>query len=191
MGVHRVKQALNASSRMWKTLSLLFLAATIGWSHKAGDLLLVDEAVKLLQIDNVQSLEKNLLDVKAEKAEKEQEVEALKAELELAKNIHAAQMAEMKSSHAGELEKLRSTLQGEVGECKENILGNLKMVRDSQEVIQVQKKTIEDLKSVVSKESSLNAAYQQMRDADCDYLAPIITTISTQREEIENLKKAH
>merc|ERR1712012_1172263 len=76
------------------------------------------------------------------------------------------------------------------GECKENIRDNLKMVRDSQAVIQVQKKTIEDLKSVVSKESSLNAAYQQMRDADCDYLAPIITTISTQREEIENLKKA-
>merc|ERR1712012_617159 len=86
MGViARVKQALNASSRMWKTFSLLFLAATIGWSHKAGDLMLVDEAVKLLQIDNVQSLEKNLLNVKAEKAEKEQEVEALKAELELAK----------------------------------------------------------------------------------------------------------
>merc|ERR1712012_768434 len=233
MGViARVKQALNASSRMWKTFSLLFLAATIGWSHKAGDLMLVDEAVKLLQIDNVQSLEKNLLNVKAEKAEKEQEVEALKAELELAKNNHAAQMAEMKSSHAEELEKLRSTLQGkvdkswtlvdfmmkvlkktqgaakaredlmdtqatmvgqlkaEVGECKENIRDNLKMVRDSQAVIQVQKKTIEDLKSVVSKESSLNAAYQQMRDADCDYLAPIITTISTQREEIENLKKA-
>merc|ERR1712012_1117542 len=232
MGViARVKQALNASSRMWKTFSLLFLAATIGWSHKAGDLMLVDEAVKLLQIDNVQSLEKNLLNVKAEKAEKEQEVEALKAELELAKNNHAAQMAEMKSSHAEELEKLRSTLQGkvdkswtlvdfmmkvlkrtqgaakaredlmdtqatmvgqlkaEVGECKENIQDNLKMVRDSQAVIQVQKKTIEDLKSVVSKESSLNAAYQQMRDADCDYLAPIITTISTQREEIENLKK--
>merc|ERR1711963_242642 len=203
MGIARVKQALNASSRMWKTFSLLFLAATIGWSHKAGDLMLVDEAVKLLQIDNVQSLEKNLLDVKAEKAEKEQEVEALKAELELAKNNHAAQMAEMKSSHAGELEKQRSTMQGkleeqrstlqgkaEVGECKENIGDNLKMVRDSQEIIQVQKKTIEDLKSVVSKESSLYAAYQQMRDADCDYLAPIITTISTQREEIENLKKA-
>merc|ERR1719328_633439 len=81
-------------------------------------------------------------------------------------------------------------LKAEVGECKENIRDNLKMVRDSQAVIQVQKKTIEDLKSVVSKESSLNAAYQQMRDADCDYLAPIITTISTQREEIENLKKA-
>merc|ERR1712012_494513 len=76
------------------------------------------------------------------------------------------------------------------GECKENIRDNLKMVRDSHAVIQVQKDTIEDLKSVVSKESSLNAAYQQMRDADCDYLAPIITTISTQREEIENLKKA-
>jgi len=58
MGIHRVKQALNAISRMWKTLSLLFLAATMGWSHKAGDLLLVDEAVKLLQIDNVQNLEK-------------------------------------------------------------------------------------------------------------------------------------
>merc|ERR1712240_720197 len=81
-------------------------------------------------------------------------------------------------------------LRAEVGECKENIRDNLKMVRDSQAVIQVQKDTIEDLKSVVSKESSLNAAYQQMRDADCDYLAPIITTISTQREEIENLKKA-
>merc|ERR1712012_993041 len=243
MGSHREKQALNASSRMWKTFSLLFLAATIGSSHKAGDLLLVDEAVKLLQIDNVQSLEKNLLDVKAEKAEKEQEVEALKAELELAKYNHAAQMAEMKSSHAEELDKQRSTMQGkleeqrstlqgkvdkswtlvnfmmkvlkkiqgaakaredlmdtqatmvsqlraEVGECKENIRDNLKMVRDSQAVIQVQKEIIKDLKSVVSKESSLNAAYQQMRDADCDYLAPIITTISTQREEIENLKKA-
>merc|ERR1712004_86461 len=83
-----------------------------------------------------------------------------------------------------------SQLKAEVGECKENIRDNLKMVRDSQAVIQVQKKTIEDLKSVVSKESSLNAAYQQMKDADCDYLAPIITTISTQREEIENLKKA-
>jgi len=164
---------------------------------------------------------KNLLGVKAEKAEKEQEVEALKAELELAKNNHATQMAKMKSSHAEELEKLRSTLQGkvdkswtlvdfmmkvlkktqgaakaredlidtqatmvsqlkaEVGECKENIRDNLKMVRDSQAVIQEQQKTIEDLKSVVSKESSLNAAYQQMRDADCDYLAPIITITSS------------
>merc|ERR1711963_1200924 len=41
--------------------------------------------------------------------------------------------------------------------------------------------------------SSLNAAYQKIRDADCDlpgYLASITTTLSTQQEEIQNLKKA-
>merc|ERR1711963_840306 len=41
--------------------------------------------------------------------------------------------------------------------------------------------------------SSLNAAYQKIRDADCDlpgYLASITTTLSTQQEEIQNLKRA-
>ena len=31
---------------MWKTLSLLFLAANIGWAHKVGDLSLADEAAR-------------------------------------------------------------------------------------------------------------------------------------------------
>merc|ERR1712004_58441 len=83
-------------------------------AHEAVDLFLTDEAIKLLQVDNIQNLERNLLDVKALKAEREQEVEALKAELESTKGAHAAQMAELKSSHAEELEKQRSTLQGKI-----------------------------------------------------------------------------
>jgi len=220
---------------MWKTLYLLFLSSTMVSAHEAVDLFLTDEAIKLLQVDNIQNLEKNLLDVKALKAEREQEVEALKAELESTKGAHAAQMAELKSSHAEELEKQRSTLQGkidkswtlvgfmmkvleksngaarareelmgtqaamlsqvkaELAECKENIGESLKMVRDSQEVIQGQRETIKDLESVIVEESSLNAAYQKIREADCDlprYLASITRTLSTQQEEIQNLKKA-
>merc|ERR1712107_364574 len=86
-----------------------------------------------------------------------------------------------------------SQLKAELAECNENIGESLRMVRDSQEVIQGQRETIEDLESVVVEESSLNAAYQKIRDADCDlpgYLASITTTLSTQQEEIQNLKKA-
>merc|ERR1712038_492595 len=228
-------EAVTSGARMWKTICLLFFSATMVSAEEAVDLFLTDEAIKLLRVDNIQNLEKNLLDVKALKSEREQEVEALKAELESTKGAHAAQMTELKSSHAEELEKQRSILQGkadkswtlvgfmmkvlrksngaakareklmgtqaamlgqlkaELAECKENIGESLKMVRDSQEVIQGQRETIEDLESVVVEESSLNAAYQKIRDADCDlprYLASITTTLSTQQEEIQNLKKA-
>merc|ERR1712038_143741 len=228
-------EAVTSGARMWKTICLLFFSATMVSAEEAVDQFLTDEAIKLLQVDNIQNLEKNLLDVKALKSEREQEVEALKAELESTKGAHAAQMTELKSSHAEELEKQRSTLQGkadkswtlvgfmmkvlkksngaakareelmgtqaamlgqlkaELAECKENIGESLKMVRDSQEVIQGQRETIEDLESVVVEESSLNAAYQKIREADCDlphYLASITTTLSTQQEEIQNLKKA-
>jgi len=88
-------------------------------------------------------------------------------------------------------------LKAEVAECKENIGDSLKMVRDSQKVIQGQQSTIEDLKSVIVDESSLNAAYQKIRNTDCDipgYFKATFTTftstMSTQQEEIENLKEA-
>merc|ERR1719204_2374002 len=88
-------------------------------------------------------------------------------------------------------------LKAEVTECKENIGDSLKMVRDSQKVIQGQQSTIEDLKSVIIDESSLNAAYQKIRDTDCDIpryfkaaFTTFTTTLSTQQEEIENLKEA-
>merc|ERR1712200_24160 len=88
-------------------------------------------------------------------------------------------------------------LKAEVAECKENIGDSLKMVRDSQKVIQGQQRTIEDLKSVIIDESSLNAAYQKIRNTDCDipgYFKATFTTftstMSTQQEEIENLKEA-
>jgi len=88
-------------------------------------------------------------------------------------------------------------LKAEVAECKENIGDSLKMVRDSQKVIQGQQSTIEDLKSVIIDESSLNAAYQKIRDTDCDIpgyfkatFTTFTTTLSTQQEEIENLKEA-
>merc|ERR1711962_1707452 len=107
-------EAVTSGTRMWKTLYLLFLSSTMVSAHEAVDLFLTDEAIKLLQVDNIQNLEKNLVDVKALKAEREQEVEALKAELESTKGAHAAQMAELKSSHAEELEKQRSTLQSKI-----------------------------------------------------------------------------
>merc|ERR1719204_1108674 len=88
-------------------------------------------------------------------------------------------------------------LKAEVTECKENIGDSLKMVRDSQKVIQGQQSTIEDLKSVIIDESSLNAAYQKIKDTDCDIpgyfkatFTTFTTTLSTQQEEIENLKEA-
>merc|ERR1719474_2104318 len=88
-------------------------------------------------------------------------------------------------------------LKAEVAECKENIGESLKMVRDSQKVIQGQQSTIEDLKSVIVDESSLNTAYQKIRDTDCDIpgyfkatFTTFTTTLSTQQEEIENLKEA-
>merc|ERR1719150_650452 len=87
-------------------------------------------------------------------------------------------------------------LKAEVADCKENIGESLKMVRDSQKVIQGQQSTIEDLKSVIVDESSLNAAYQKIRKTDCDipgYFKATFTTftstMSTQQEEIENLKE--
>merc|ERR1719297_254591 len=100
-----------------------------------------------------------------------------------------------------ELVNTQSTMLGqlkaEVTECKENIGDSLKMVRDSQKVIQGQQSTIEDLKSVIIDESSLNAAYQKIRDTDCDIpgyfkaaFTTFTTTLSTQQEEIENLKEA-
>merc|ERR1711962_1946621 len=94
---------MGSGARMWKTLYLLFLSSTMVSAHEAVDLFLTDEAIKLLQVDNIQNLEKNLLDVKA-----------LKAELESTKGAHAAQIAELKSSHAEELEKQRSTMQGKI-----------------------------------------------------------------------------
>merc|ERR1712241_105846 len=234
MGIHKLKQS-PGGARMWKTLYLLSLSSTMVSAHEAVDLFLTDEAITLLQGDNIQNLDKNLLDVKALKAEREEEVEALKAELESTKGAHAAQIAELKSSHSEELERQRSTLQGkidkswtlvgfmmkvlkksngaakareklmgtqaamlsqlkaELADCKENIGESLRMVRNSQEVIQGQRETIQDLESVVVEESSLNTAYQKIREADCDlprYLASITTTLSTQQEEIQNLKKA-
>jgi len=88
-------------------------------------------------------------------------------------------------------------LKEEVAECKENIGDSLKMVRDSKVVIMGQQNTIEDLKSVVLEESSLIAAYQNISNTDCEIpgyyeatFTTFTTTLSTQQEEIENLKEA-
>merc|ERR1712038_534636 len=84
-------------------------------------------------------------------------------------------------------------LKAEVAECKENIGESLKMVSNSQEAMRHQQKTIEDLKSVVVEESSLNAAYLEIKEANCDiptYLEAIPKTLAAQEEEIGLLKQA-
>merc|ERR1712038_830698 len=89
-------------------------------------------------------------------------------------------------------------LKAEVAECKENIGDSLKMARDSQEVIQAQQGTIEDLKSALVMESSLNETFHEIKEAnllksDCDipaYINVITKALSTQQGEIELLKKS-
>merc|ERR1712212_68995 len=88
-------------------------------------------------------------------------------------------------------------LKVEVADCKANIADSLKLVSDSQEVIQGQRETIEDLKSIVLEESSLNATYQEIKEAkslktNCDvptYIEDITKALSTQEKEIELLKQ--
>merc|ERR1712038_669907 len=84
-------------------------------------------------------------------------------------------------------------LKAEVAECRETIGESLKMVSNSQEATRRQQKTIEDLKSVVVEESSLYAAYLEIKEANCDiptYLEAIPKTLAAQEEEIGLLKQA-
>merc|ERR1712200_401152 len=55
-------------------------------------------------------------------------------------------------------------LKEEVAECKENIGDSLKMARESQEVIQIQQGTIEDLRSALVLESSLNGTFHEIKE---------------------------
>jgi len=101
-----------------------------------------------------------------------------------------------------ELVNTQSTMLGqlkeEVAECKENIGDSLKMTRDIQEVIQGQQGTIEDLKSALVMESSLNATFHEIKEANllksnCDipsYINAITNALSTQQSQIELLKKS-
>ena len=79
-------------------------------------------------------------------------------------------------------------LKEEVAECKENIGDSLKMARESQEVIQIQQGTIEDLRSALVLESSLNGTFHEIKEANllksnCDipsYINVITNALSTQ-----------
>merc|ERR1712200_336974 len=101
-----------------------------------------------------------------------------------------------------ELVNTQSTMLGqlkeEVAECKENIGDSLKMAGDIQGVIQGQQGTIEDLKSALVMESSLNATFHEIKEANllkrnCDipsYINAITNALSTQQSHIELLKKS-
>ena len=278
--IHSQDTAIGA--RMWRFVLLLFLSSLLTKANAAEDLLLTEEAIELLQVDNVQRLEESLRlaetklkqreqDVQTMKTElenstrahatqiqemmsghadelekqerlaetsfreKEQQIQTTKAELENTKRAHATQIQQMRSRHAKELENQESTLQekvekswtlvrfmmkvlkksqgaakarenlvvtqaamlkqlkAEVAECKETIGESLKMVSNSQEAMRRQQKTIEDLKSVVVEESSLSAAYLEIKEANCDiptYLEAIPKTLAAQEEEIVLLKQA-
>merc|ERR1712165_172946 len=178
----------SSGTRMWKTLYLLFLSsATIVSAHEAVDLFLTDEAIKLLQVDNIQNLEKNLLDVKALKAEREQEVEALKAELESTKGAHAAQMAELKSSHAEEQERQRSTLQGKVDKSWTLVEFVMKVLKKSNGAARAR----EDLMGTqAAMLGQLKAELAECKENIGESLKMVRDSQYTQQVEIQNLKKA-
>ena len=96
---------------MWKFLFLLFLSLHPSRADIVDDLMLTDAAIQLLQIDNVQRLERGLLLAETSLKEKEQELQTMTVELENTKRAHATQIEEMRSSHADEIEKQESTLQ--------------------------------------------------------------------------------
>ena len=182
-----------------------------------ADDLLLNEAVELLQIDIVQRQEEGLRLAQTSLREREQEVNTTKAELEWTKRRLEGKLEKSwtlvkfmlkvvkKSQEAAKArEELLATqttmlkqLKVEVADCKANIADSLKLVSDSQEVIQGQRETIEDLKSIVLEESSLNATYQEIKEANslktnCDvptYMEDITKALSTQEKEIELLKQ--
>merc|ERR1712038_621703 len=180
-------EAVTSVARMWKTLCLLFLSSTMVSANEAVDLVLTDEAIKLLQVDNIQNLEKNLLDVKALKAEREQEVEALKAELESTKGAYAAQMAELKSSHAEELERQRNTLQGKVDKSWTLVGFMMKVLKKSNGAARAR----EDLMGTqAAMLSQVKAELADCKENIGDSLKMVRDSQSTQQEEIQDLKKA-
>ena len=73
---------------------------------------LLSEAVRLLQIDNVQILEERLLVTESslKEKEKEAEVQAIEVELENAQKAYALEMEETMSTHQGDIQALRSEL---------------------------------------------------------------------------------
>merc|ERR1711971_1304559 len=181
------------------------------------DSLLLNEAVELLQIDIVQRLEESLRSAQTSLQEREREVESTKAELvrterrleeKLEKSwtlgkfmLKVAKKSQEAAKSREELMVTQATMlkqqKVEVAECKANIADSLKMVTDGQEVIRGQRETIEDLKSIVLEESSLNATYQEIMEANslktnCDvptYIEDITNALSTQEKEIELLKQ--
>ena len=193
-------------TRMWKSFVLLCLASHLTTVTRAkitaDDLLMTDEAIQLLQVDNVQRLEKSIRLAETSLRGKEQEVETLRGELEKSWTLVRFMMKVMKKSQGAAKAReelvvrqaaMLKELKEELAECKENIGESLKVVNKSQEVIQGQRKTIEDLKRVVVEESSLNAAYLEIKEANCDiptYLEAITKTLTAQQEEIQHLKQA-
>jgi len=182
-----------------------------------ADELLLNEAVELLQIDIVQRLEESLRLTETSLKEREREIFFTKAELERTKTrleeklekswtlvkfmLKVVKKSQGAAKAREELMVTQATmlkqLKVEVVECKANIADSLKLVTDSQEVIRGQRETIEDLKSIVLEESSLNATYQEIMEANslktnCDvpsYMEDITNALSTQEKEIELLKQ--
>ena len=152
------------------------------------------------------SLRKREQEVKLTKAELENTKRTLEGKLEKSWTLVRFMMKVLKKSQeaaktreqlvASQAAMLRQ-LQEELDECKVNIGESLKMMNDSHEVIQGQRKTIEDLKSVVVDKSSLNRTYQEIRvvnlqKTNCDvptYHSAITKALHAQQEEIDHLKE--
>merc|ERR1712061_102679 len=103
MGIHSQDRAIRA--RMWRFVLLLFMSSLLTKANAAEDLLLTEEAIELLQGDNVQRLEESLRLAETKLKQREQDVQTMKTELENSTRAHATQIQEMMSGHADELEK--------------------------------------------------------------------------------------
>ena len=149
------------------------------------------------------SLRKREQEVKLTKAELENTKRTLEGKFEKSWTLVRFMMKVLKKSQeaaktreqlvASQAAMLRQ-LQEELDECKVNIGESFKMMNDSHEVIQGQRKTIEYLKSVVIDLSSLNATYQEIRKVNlqktnCDVPTYHSAILHAQQEEIDHLKE--
>jgi len=180
------------------------------------------------------------LEIEETQSRQKKEIDTMKMELEDIKQAHALQINETRSAHSEEMKQTESLLEEKLQkswilstfmmkvlkksevlmksreeliltqavrlkeeanltiECMEEGEESLRIINESQKVIQSQRETIEDLKKVVIEESSLNTTYHEIKEANllktnCDippFLTAITKALTTQQLEIEELKAA-
>ena len=198
------------------------------------------EEIQTMKIDAEKAQEAHDLELEETQSKHKEEIDAMKLELENTKQAHAVQIDETRSRYDKDVKTTEILLQEKIEkswtlvnfmmevlkksealmksreemimtqagklkqvetnitDCREKVEESLRMMKESQKVIHSQRKIIEDLKTVVTEESSLNGTYHKIKEAnllksDCDippFLTGITEALTTQQKEIEELKQA-